>query len=124
MSFAIVAEQFNTRKRRQNAPRKAHAKHLDKFRVESRLRQQMMCGCKVKKEDVNGVISPFHHLDKDGDGELSIGEVRKFITQELELPLSQTEINSVIDELDVSGDGLVSIEEFEDFLKAEIRCYR
>ena len=94
---------------------------VDKFRVESRLRQQMMWReGKVKKEDVNGVISLFHHLDKDGDGELSAGEVRKFITQELELPLSQTEINSVIDELDVSGDGLVSIEEFGDFLKLKL----
>ena len=91
----------------------------DKFRVESRLRQQMMWReGKVKKEDVNK-ISLFHHLDKDGDGELSTGEVRKFITQELELPLSQTEINSVIDE-PMGGDGLVSIEEFEDFLKLKL----
>ena len=35
----------------------------------------------------------FKHLDKDGDGELSTSEVRRFITQDLELPLSQAEIN-------------------------------
>ena len=70
---------------------------------------------KVKKEDVNGV-SLFHHLDKDGDGELSTSEVRKFITQELELPLSQSEINEASQKnWMLVAIGLVSIDEFKQF---------
>ena len=43
--------------------------------------------------------------------------MRKFITQDLELPLNQAEINSIVDALDVSGDGSIDITEFKAFLR-------
>ena len=95
------------------------AKIADKFRAESRLRQQMMwrSGKSKGRGDTSGIMGLFKQMDKDGDGELSTSEVRKFITQDLELPLTQAEINAVVDALDSSGNGSIDLDEFKAFLR-------
>ena len=55
--------------------------------------------------DVNEV---FKTIDKNGDGTLSVEEMRELFN-ELEMPLSDAELINVINQVDVDGDGKVSL---------------
>lgn len=49
----------------------------------------------------------FKYFDKDGNGAISIEELKQTLANEEELSTSEDEINKMIAEVDKNGDGMV-----------------
>ncbi|XP_012581055.1 PREDICTED: calcium-binding protein 2 [Condylura cristata] len=54
----------------------------------------------------------FREFDTDGDGRISLGELRAALKALLGQRLSQREVDEILQDVDLNGDGLVDFEEF------------
>ncbi|XP_010835986.1 PREDICTED: calcium-binding protein 2 isoform X3 [Bison bison bison] len=92
--------------------------------------QISMCGGKVDFEDFVELMGPkllaetadmigvrelrdaFREFDTNGDGCISLGELRAALKALLGERLSQREVDEILRDIDLNGDGLVDFEEF------------
>ena len=72
----------------------------------------------ISPDEVKQLQGEFVGLDRDGDGEISISELRQLLRQmRIKLFLSETEINRAIREIDTDGDGTVDLRELNGIIQ-------
>ncbi|KAK2815662.1 hypothetical protein Q5P01_026129 [Channa striata] len=91
---------------------------------------QQICGGRVDFEDFVDLMGPkmlaetadmigvkelrdaFKEFDSDGDGQISLGELREAMKKLMGEQLNQREIDEILQDVDLNGDGQVDFEEF------------
>ncbi|XP_034043891.1 calcium-binding protein 2a isoform X2 [Thalassophryne amazonica] len=91
---------------------------------------QQICGGRVDFEDFVELMGPkmlaetadmigvkelrdaFKEFDSDGDGQISLGELREAMKKLMREQLHQREIDEILRDVDLNGDGQVDFEEF------------
>ncbi|CAL8329827.1 unnamed protein product [Lota lota] len=91
---------------------------------------QQICGGRVDFEDFVELIGPkmlaetadmigvkelrdaFREFDSDGDGQISLGELREAMKKLMGEQLNHHEIDEILRDVDINGDGQVDFEEF------------
>ncbi|XP_061580854.1 calcium-binding protein 2a isoform X2 [Cololabis saira] len=91
---------------------------------------QQICGGRVDFEDFVELMGPkmlaetadmigvkelrdaFREFDSDGDGQISLGELREAMKKLMGQQLNQREIDEILRDVDLNGDGQVDFEEF------------
>ncbi|MED6252642.1 calcium-binding protein 2 isoform X2 [Girardinichthys multiradiatus] len=91
---------------------------------------QQICGGKVDFEDFVELMGPklleetadmigvkelrdaFREFDSNGDGQISLTELREAMKKLMGEQVTNKEINEIIKDVDLNGDGLVDFEEF------------
>ena len=69
----------------------------------------------LKKSQVKRLEKPFHNIDSNGDGKLSLPEMTQFMREnDLDYALAP----AIFAIFDVNGDGVLSFEEFTSFVEA------
>ncbi|CAG04763.1 unnamed protein product, partial [Tetraodon nigroviridis] len=91
---------------------------------------QQICGGKVDFEDFVELMGPkllaetadmigvkelrdaFREFDSNGDGQISLTELREAMKKLMGEQVTNREINEILQDVDLNGDGLVNFEEF------------
>ena len=73
----------------------------------------MAPGKPLKESKVKQMKQEFLNLDADGDGNISVAELRKVLFSMMgKLKVSEAEINQVLKDIDKDGDGTIDFKEF------------
>ncbi|DAZ98095.1 TPA: hypothetical protein N0F65_005257, partial [Lagenidium giganteum] len=82
--------------------------HLDVTKLHGRVQELVM---RAQEECGWALGEVFEAMDEDGDGEISANELKNALI-EMGLPLTDTELQCLVDEYDVDGDGSIQYKEF------------
>lgn len=73
----------------------------------------MAPGKPLKESKVKQMKQEFLNLDADGDGNISVAELRKVLFSMMgKLKVSEAEINQVLKDIDKDGDGTIDLQEY------------
>ena len=73
----------------------------------------MAPGKPLKESKVKQMKQEFLNLDADGDGNISVAELRKVLFSMMgKLKVSEAEINQVLKDVDKDGDGTIDLQEY------------